>query len=73
MAARVFWLTVIIWVIVGWIIERSFHIGGSPLIAFIVQIILLFFVFLFVRVGVIKVKFWWHDIKQLWARIFRSR
>jgi uncharacterized membrane protein len=66
-----FFLTLVIWAIVFLFLRDALKIGGSPVFNFILLIALLFLVFLFVRVGAIKFKQWWYNLKRTVKNLFK--
>ena len=53
------WVVLIVFVILFLMIRSATHLGGNPLILFLVMFGLFFLVLFFVRLGAVRTRNWW--------------
>jgi hypothetical protein len=70
---NLFFLTIVIWAILFLILREALKIGGNPYMNFILLLGLLLVVFFFVRVGAVKLKYWWYNLKRTIRNLFKPK
>src|SRR3954471_21805878 len=59
LSAGTMWVVLIVWVILFLMIRTATHLGGNPLILFLVMFGLFFLVLFFIRLGTVRTRNWW--------------
>ena len=59
LSAGTMWVVLIVWVILFLMIRTATHLGGNPLILFLVMFGLFFLVLFFIRLGAVRTRNWW--------------
>lgn len=62
------WLAIGIWIVLLFLIKRSFEFGGSPIFFFLIMLALFFLVLFFLRVAIVRLRVWWMSLKRYLAR-----
>jgi len=58
------WLAIGIWLVLLFIIKRSFEFGGNPIFSFLIMLALFFLVLFALRITLIKGRVWWSILKR---------
>lgn len=70
-------LVIIAWIIIFELIRSAFRLGGSPILTFIVMLVLFFGVLFVVRFGVFRLNGWWRGFRpglvRFLAKFYPSR
>jgi hypothetical protein len=67
------WLAIGVWVVLLFLIKRSFEFGGNPIFFFLVMLALFFLVLFFLRIAILRLRLWWLTLKRHFAAFRRPR
>jgi hypothetical protein len=67
------WLAIGIWVVLLFMIKRSFEFGGNPIIFFLIMLALLFLILFGLRVAILRLRLWWNSLKRRIEAFNRQR
>ncbi len=63
------WLAIGVWVVLLFLLKRSFEFGGNPVVFFLILLALFFAVLFVLRVGILRGRIWWASLKRRFARM----
>lgn len=67
------WVAIAIWVVLLFLIKRSFEFGGNPIVFFLIMMVVFFLVLFVLRVAIIRARGWWASLKRRFAFLNRPR
>lgn len=67
------WIAIAIWVVLLFLIKRSFEFSGNPIVFFMVMLVVFFLVLFVLRVAIVRMRFWWASLKRRFASFMRQR
>ena len=62
-STRLLWASIFVWIVLFLIIRATFHLGGSPLMMFLILFSLFFVVVFGLRIGLINLQRWWRNFQ----------
>jgi hypothetical protein len=72
MSGALIWIAIIIWAVLFLLIRETFKIGGNPIFTFLIMIGMFFLVLFFVRIGTLRLRVWWANLKRGIAKIIHK-
>jgi hypothetical protein len=70
LSAGTMWVVLIVWVILFLMIRSSTHMGGNPIIMFLIMFGLFFFLLFVIRLGSVRTQTWWRRVRPGLVRFF---
>lgn len=62
-SAGIMWVVLIVWIILFLMIRSATHLGGNPLILFLLMFGLFFLVLFVIRLGSLRTQNWWRRFR----------
>jgi hypothetical protein len=63
LSAGTMWVVLIVWVILFLMIRSATHLGGNPLVLFLLMFGLFFVVLFVIRLGSVRTQGWWRRVR----------